>query len=96
MIAMAPSVFNRFSDILSTFNVVLIPKAIPMHSPASGPRSLSINDKLSYFDVISYNSKTILTRVLFFINIAEMFIAPCIPNEFFLKLPSITPNYDLA
>lgn len=88
IIAIAPSLFIAFSDILSDFKVLFIPKAIPIHSPASGPKSLSIRDKCSYYIINDSNN----TNALFLIKIADIFIAPCIPSEFFLKLPSITPS----
>lgn len=48
-----------------------------MHSPPSGPRSLSLMDSDSI--------------TLFLISMAEMQTAPYIPNEFFLIDPSTTP-----
>ena len=47
-IEITPSALNKFSEIFNDFNDLLLLNPNPIRSPASGPKSLSINDKLSY------------------------------------------------
>ena len=62
MIGIAPSDFKSFSATLRTCKVSFWDSAIPMHSPPSGPKSLSL---------IESESKT-----LFLIKSAEIQTAP--------------------
>lgn len=48
MMGFAPSDFKSFSEIFNIFNEEFKDNAIPRHSPASGPKSLSFKDKYSY------------------------------------------------
>ena len=78
MMWLAPSDLRSFSATFSYFNVSLSVRAIPMHSPPSGPKSLLLTDR---------DSKT-----LFLISKAEMHTAPWTPRVFFLEDPSIDPK----
>lgn len=77
IIGMAPSDFKSFSATFKIWSDSFYESAIPMHSPPSGPRSLSFMDNDS--------------RILFLIRRAEIQTAPYIPREFFRIDPSITP-----
>jgi hypothetical protein len=46
MIGIAPSLLSSFSDTLRALRVSFWLRATPMHSPPSGPKSLSLMDKL--------------------------------------------------
>ena len=78
IIGMAPSDLRSFSDIFKLVRLSFYDKAIPIHSPPSGPRSLSLIAKDC--------------KCLFLIRSAEIQTAPWIPNEFFLRLPSRIPR----
>lgn len=78
MIGIAPSLLSSFSDTLRTLRVSFWLKATPIHSPPSGPKSLSLMDKLQS-DLLRIKS-------------AAMQTAPCIPREFLRIEDSMTPK----
>ena len=78
IIGIAPSSLSSFSDTFSTFKVSFYDRATPIHSPPSGPKSLSLIERDS--------------MVLLRIRSAAMHTAPYMPREFFRIELSTTPR----
>jgi len=83
----APWDFNPFSDKVKCLRVLFYFKAVPIISPPVIPISLSYNN---FNDLYKNNSTyNLISSIYLFYNIIEaIHLAPSIPIEFFLILPS--------